>query len=261
VSLSEVGAPPASTPPSLTPLPASLGDEHPRDPQRAMPIVFRLECYQIKVPIGTVSQNDAIWKRINEQCVDVPTYDLLHRNGIRVGTAPYSEWPRINEALRQQPVAATNVATVGDEMKNIPLEMKRDVPFQTIFCFDSQNTPCGRTFDRSDNFLNLSFQRVPRKPGHVRLAIAPVVRSERKRLEYTVLNDELEFAMKRPETFYLNLVVDVPVGQFLILAPSNEATWPSSVGHAFLINEGAAEQFEQVIVIAAQPLIDVPRKK
>ena len=45
------------------------------------------------------------------------------------------------------------------------------------FHFDADNSAVGRTFDRCENLINLSFQKIPRKPGHVRLALAPVVRS------------------------------------------------------------------------------------
>jgi hypothetical protein len=237
------------------------GPHDPRDPPPSPHIVFKLEVYQLKVPVGSVSRNDALWKRINEQCIDVATYDLLYKNGIRAGTAPWEEWPFVREVIGQNVGTAAKLATIGDQMENIPLEMKKDVPFQTIFCFDETNTPVGKTFPRSENVINLSFQKVPRRPGHVRLALAPLVRAERKRLEYTVLNDALEFTLKQPETYYMNLIVDVPVGSFLIVSPSPEASWPSTVGHAFLINDAAAEQFETVLVIAAQPLIDEPSHK
>jgi hypothetical protein len=135
------------------------------------------------------------------------------------------------------------------------------VPYQTIFQFDRQNQAVGRTFDRSDNYLNLSFQKVPRRPGDVRFALAPVVKSQRKRIEYSVLNDEMEIDLKSAQALYTNLIVDVPAEHFVIVAPSAEASWPSSLGHAFLVSDNAAEQTEQVLILVAQPLIDDPSRR
>src|SRR4051794_33488080 len=71
----------------------------PHDAQPALPILFRVECYQLKVPVGAVSKNAALWKRMNEQCVDVATSDLLCKNGFRVGIAPFSEWSYVKDLL------------------------------------------------------------------------------------------------------------------------------------------------------------------
>src|SRR4051812_32484289 len=61
VTLSQSGG----APNSAAPPPA------PGAPPPAPRIVFKLEVYQLKVPVGAVSRNDALWKRINEQCIDV----------------------------------------------------------------------------------------------------------------------------------------------------------------------------------------------
>ena len=50
--------------------------------------VYAINVYRLRVPIGTVSGNADFWKRIDEQVVDPATYDLLFKNGVRVGAAP-----------------------------------------------------------------------------------------------------------------------------------------------------------------------------
>src|SRR3954452_7706182 len=84
----------------------------PRDPAPAPRIVFKLEVYQLKVPVGSVSRNDALWKRINEQCIDVGTYDLLFKNGIRAGTAPWEEWRGVREMIGGNVGSGTKLATI-----------------------------------------------------------------------------------------------------------------------------------------------------
>src|SRR5436190_8736987 len=56
----------------------------PRDAQPTVPLVFQLVCYQLTVPVGTVSRNENFWKRIDETALDPARYDLLRRNGMRL---------------------------------------------------------------------------------------------------------------------------------------------------------------------------------
>src|SRR4051812_27224452 len=93
----------------------------PRDPQPKVPLVYRLEAYVISVPFGTVSRNETFWKRINEQCVDVATYDVLYKNGLRIGQAPYQEWEYIRGLIAQHPGTASKMATIGGDAKNVEL--------------------------------------------------------------------------------------------------------------------------------------------
>jgi hypothetical protein len=75
------------------------------------------------------------------------------------------------------------------------------------------------------------------------------VRSLRKRFEVTN-NKEREIRYVYPEHLYdLNLQVDVPLGQFLIIAPSPEVKWKTSLGATFLVDDGAAERVEQVLLL------------
>ena len=52
---------------------------------------------------GTISRNDAFWKRIDEHCVDVATVENLAKNGFRVGLAPLTEWEHLNSLIQQNP--------------------------------------------------------------------------------------------------------------------------------------------------------------
>jgi hypothetical protein len=43
--------------------------------------------------------------------------------------------------------------------------------------------------------------------------------------------------------------VDVPVEAFFVVAPSGEATWPTSVGNNFFVSNGTAERMETVLLM------------
>lgn len=235
------------------------GTSTPQDAQPSIPLTFRLEVYQITVPFGAVSRNDSFWNRINEDCLDVSTYDLLLRNGLRVGSASYDEWPYIKDLLTEHPGTMSTAATVAPEARNIELEMQMNVPSQRIFYYDEGNQLKGRSFDRSENIINLSYQRAPRKLGAVRISLAPMVRSLQKRIQYTEMNNEVEIEYKVPVSFYLNITTDLAMNSFLVVAPSDEARWETSLGNRFLIKDSPAERQEQVLVIVARPFrTDVP---
>jgi hypothetical protein len=226
----------------------------PRDPAPNVPIVFRLEVYLVNVPVGTVSGNDTFWKRLDELCVDVPIADLLHKNGLRVGRARAQEWPSLKKMIEDHPGSVSRLETVGAEMKNIEMPMREGVQGQAVFYIGTDGKSGGNRYDRCDNVLNIAFCRAPRSLGDIRLAIAPVVRLTKKRLEFTPLNNEQEIEFKTSEAIYQNLIVDIPQDNFLIVGPNADAARDvTSLGNRFFMKESPAEQTEQVLVIAARP--------
>lgn len=225
---------------------ASKGREEDARPAQTR---LRMELYHLRLPHRMVSYNDAFWARVDENAVDVATYDLLFKNGVRVGTAPIAEYDYFRDLMSEHPVVTRKDEFIGREARDIELEVRKEIQTQNIFYLDSSNTNQGRTYDNCVNLITASFQAAPRKAGCVRVAMCPVVKSTRKRLEYTPSNAEREISYISPERIYdLNLVVDIPPDHFLIIAPSNEATWPTSIGNSFLVHDGPAERYEDVLI-------------
>jgi hypothetical protein len=226
----------------------------PLDAKPELPVFVRLEVWHLLVPYGTISRNEAFWKRINEQCVDVATYDLLYKNGIRVGEAPQAEWNFFRQIIEEHPAISQRSLFAGPEGNGIELQMRDSMPWQELFFYDGSNLLSGRTYDHSENLMTMRFHPTPRKLGWVRVALCPVVRATRKRLEFTTRNDEREVVYTAPERLYeCNLRADIPLGSFLIIAPSEAARRRTSIGHAFLTRDGEAERYEQVLIIAPRP--------
>ena len=216
-----------------------------------IPTAIHLDIYQLSVPYGTISRNEKFWKRIDENCVDVTTYDTLFKNGVRLGLAPTAEWEHFKNIMEDHPAVTRMNSLVSMEGKTVELPMQKQVQRQHIFYIDPAGAMHGRTYDASENFMAMVLQPAPRKTDTVRLTMCPVVRATRKRLEYSVLNrEEPEVTYTRPERLYdLNLRVDVPLDRFFVVAPSGEATWPTSIGNKFFVSEGAAERMESVVLI------------
>lgn len=222
----------------------------PKDPSPPIQLATRFEIYDIVMPAGAVSRSEMFWKIVDEEQVDPGTYDVLRRNGVRVGVAPVSDWPSLREQIAHLPITTQVTQVTGREVANIELPMKRDVVSQSIFVFQPNGTLVGRTFDRSDNILALSFQQTPRKAGQLRLAMSPLVRSTRRQLTYTPLGAEGEFTYVQAErALDVNLRVEIPLDHLLIVAPSEEARTTSSLGYAFLSADTPAEKLERMLVM------------
>src|SRR5687768_11023811 len=170
-----------------------------KDPIAIFRPQVNLTVFRLTVPMGTVSRNEDFWKRVDEQAVDVLSYDVLYKNGIRVGRAPLSDLEAITTVLGRTTVQArpTIYATAG--AKNVELPMKRDVPSQVIYDFDAQNVMTVRSYEGSDNVFCLDFSPTPRRPGDVRVVLCPMVRTLRKRLVATGDIETMEIEYVSPE--------------------------------------------------------------
>src|SRR5262249_10652367 len=95
-----------------------------------------------------------------------------------------------------------------------------------------------------------TFQPAPRHASAMRVVLCPTVRSTEKRLQYTPNNNEMEITYAAPQRIYdLNLRTDVPLENFLIIAPSGDATRRTSIGNSFFMTAGRAERLENVLLI------------
>ncbi|HWP41554.1 MAG TPA: hypothetical protein VNL70_11550 [Tepidisphaeraceae bacterium] len=217
------------------------------------PLRFNVELFVLSVPHGAISGNEQFWKHIDEQVFDVPTAELLDKNGIRVGVVGIDQIEQLARFLDEAtPAQRLNIA--GPEARDAEVVMNADLPEQVIFHFDERNVAVGRSYDRCENVINLSFQPAPRKPGCLRLKLCPMVRTTRKRVQFTRLNDAYELQFISPETLYeLNFRVDLPRDRFLVVAPSHSAILrPTSVGGCFLLRNTPTERLEQVLIVIPQ---------
>jgi len=233
----------------------------PSDP----PVIFRptvnLSIYHLRVPLGTVSGSDEFWKRVDEHAVDITTYDVLYKNGIRVGRAPFSELDSFLKILDRNPMQTLPTVFVASGAKTIELPMKKAALDQVLYDFDLTNTLTVRSFEECDNIFCVEFSPTPRKAGDVRVSLCPMVRTLRKRLVAVGDLDTQEVEYKSPEKYFqLNLRTDIPLDGFLILGPSPEAKSTMSLGHAFFMLGGATEQQEDVLLILPQAMKPRPDK-
>ncbi|HMO25365.1 MAG TPA: hypothetical protein PKB10_03780 [Tepidisphaeraceae bacterium] len=218
----------------------------PRDARPSPTMYYQLIVFQLTAPIGEISENAELWKPIDEQIVSPATYDLLWKNGIRVGTAPVSRLVELERYLD-----SPRSSTVGYDAKFLELFRVPDIAMQNVFYLDRNNTLHGRSFDRSDNVLYLSFQTAPRRPGHVQISLSPAVQTYRRRLEFSEVSGraDREIRFFSPQVFYdVNLRVDLPVDHCLLVAPSRESMFATSLGRLFFTIDTPTERLERAYV-------------
>ena len=213
-----------------------------------------LDVYHLTLPLGAVSRSEEFWKRVDEQGVDIGTYDLLQKNGFRVGLAPAAEWGYFKAILEQYPAVTRQTTVTAGDSGSLELEMKKGIDSQYLFYLSDDNVLRGRSYDRCENLLSVTFQAAPRKAGQVRVTMCPVVRTTRGEFQISVTNAEREYEYVKPERLYdLNLCCDVPLNGFLVVAPSTMAKWSATLGNAFLVDGGAAERFEHLLLMVPRP--------
>jgi hypothetical protein len=241
------GPPPAKAQGKLTTRPADITAILRPGPHSA---VVHLDVYQMSVPRGAVSRSDEFWKHVEEGQIDPATYDLLLKNGVRVGIARDSDWADyfrdIFDRNNAKSIPGSILATGAGSLE---LPMKKNVRSQDIIYLDDRNELYGRTYEKCENLLGVSFWPEKRQLGALHITLAPVVRATRSHPEFTVRNEERVLVEVRPEFLYdLNLTTTIPPDSFLVVAPSLEGRWPTSLGSTFLTTDDETEQKEQVLV-------------
>ncbi len=221
----------------------------PTSPQHG-PYVVQLDIYQLEVPFGALSRDDEFWKRVDETQINPADYDVLVKNGVRVGIAQDEDWNYFKSLIEKHKAAGIHgTATPAMEGK-MEIPLRSGVDYQDLFYFDDNNILYGRTFEKCDNVLAIDFRALLAKPGFARVRVCPLIRGLRKHFEVTVLNEEREIALVRPEQIIdLQLATDIAPGHFLILGPSRTARWPTSLGRTFLVKPGHAGLNEVILLL------------
>lgn len=220
--------------------------------RRQIPVAILLDVYQLTVPAQAISQNDEFWKRVDETRVDVGVHDLLDKNGIRIGLGRDPDWPYFKGLLGKYPSSRMSQGRtpIGKE-GYVELPMRSGIPEQTIFGLDDQGQLWGRSFERCDDLLAVSFIASTHHPGEVMVKVCPLVRGLRRYYRaLATTNEETQIEMVHPEHLYnMRLEAVIPINDFLIIAPSKQAKLSTSMGQTFLMVEGKAEPIERVLVI------------
>jgi hypothetical protein len=212
-----------------------------------------VQVFALELPRGRVSSNMELWRRIDEQAVLPGVYDVLWANGVRVGAAPLSELEHIRRTLEIDSAQRIDILGrgLGRQAKEFPVES--EIAEKTLFWFDAAKRHHGRTFQRCETLMSIAFEPSPGRTDAVRISMTPVVRAREARLVVTSTGDDYEISqVKDTNLLDLNLQADVPLGQFLIVSPSDQMRWETSLGRQYFCYERDGELFERVYILIPQ---------
>jgi hypothetical protein len=210
------------------------------------PIIYRLQ-----VPFGANSRDDAFWKLVDEDVVDVPTGRRLNLNGIRTGRGKVADWPQFLKILTKESANKIGQAQIlaqsayGDAKYPMTDTMSEEL----VLIFDEHGLTM-RSFDDCINEFSMAFAWAPRKPRTIRVTICPVVIATKTRADYAMNNNPPPERVLNRENFYdLNLCSDIAPGEFLVMGTSRETEDQNRVGSRFLTQDGPNERFEELLII------------
>ncbi|MGD1278410.1 MAG: hypothetical protein ABR964_14450 [Tepidisphaeraceae bacterium] len=224
------------------PAPAAAPDQNP---------LISVIMDKFQVPYGAISQNEAFWKWVDEDALDVPTYELLRRNGLRIGRARVADWQHFREILIDR--EGTHVDTTGfvalSGNNDITINLTDEMPEQLLFVVNEHGVT-GRMYDWCQNRLSFAFAWARHKRQTVRLSLCPVVAVQRKRFDYSLADRPPENVFVSEEYLYdLRFAADIAPGEFLVIGPSPQAADPNRVGNRFLVHDGKRDRYEQLLIL------------
>jgi hypothetical protein len=227
----------------------------PTTPGKFQQVIF-VNMYEFTVPYGTISHDPTFWKDVDETALDLTTYDLLLRNGIRVGRAPLGAWTNLALAIdREVTMYRTHRFTTFSGGDSLSVPMSPEMDDQLLFTLTSHGM-AGRWYDFCQNRFDFSFQWERHVEDTVRVNICPLVVVHRMRWDYFLADTPEERRLVQDDYLWdLAIKADLTRNDFLVIAPSPEAQDPYRVGNKFLTNDGSTYRTEQILILARSPLI------
>ncbi len=209
----------------------------------------------VQVPRVARPRVEGVWSHIREDLVDADTALRLRRNGLRVGLGRTEWWDAIQAALDSVPgVRSSEIPAVRlPPGYPLALELDREPHEQTLFYVGEDLVLSGESWPESRNVLRLSYSLERLRSTRVRVAVVPEVRQAQRGWKW--LHTDAGLA-RLPDfggrSFAAAAVTaDLGDGDFLVIAPSEDAELYGLVGGAFLTRQEDGERFDSYVFIRA----------
>ena len=222
--------------------------QEPKDAQPSVPLRYSVELWETLMPRGSVSADEAFWKRVDE--ATTPEAQQLLKNGIRVGELPMAELGAFRKMTEDR--GGRRLTYNGVTGRQVEISIGKNVVDQTVFYHNRDDALIGRTWDRCENLFYFSFETTPRNPDRVRIAFTPAVRSNEKRLTYAAQPGKADREVKtvvEQSNYDVSVGADLRLDRLMVIAPSPAAASAQTIGGTFLIDNTPAQQRERVILV------------
>jgi len=250
-----------SPPKIVSPAPPIVSDDAaPPAPDAGAPQtttgVITCQMYQLQMPFGANSRDDAFWKLVDEDVVDVPTGILMNNNGLRVGRARVADWPAFLKILERESAIKIAEHRIAAEpgVEDARLDMSEELPEELLYIYDEHGLTM-RSFDDCQNRMSLAFQWAPRKPLTIRVTVCPLVVAWRTRFDYALSDEPPPARYLQRENFYdLHFCADISPGEFLVVGTSTATRDPNRIGSRFLTRDGPNQRYEELLILVGKPV-------
>jgi len=212
--------------------------------------------YQLQMPFGANSRDNAFWKLVDEDVVDVPTSRLMNNNGFRVGRGRVADWPEFFRILQRESAIKTaeHRITAQPAVEDARLDMSEEMPEELLYIYDEHGLTM-RSFEDCQNRMSLAFQWAPRKPMTMRVTICPYIVAWQTRFDYSLADDPPPTKYLQRNNFYdLHFCSDISPGEFLVVGTSIATEDVNRIGSRFLTRDGPNQRYEEVLILVGKPV-------
>jgi hypothetical protein len=214
-----------------------------------------LKVLHVQVPHRDRNVADVVWDYLREDALDGGTRLRLRQNGVRVGVGNAEWWGAVQQALDGIEGTRSLVTSPVRLPPGYPLSLELDEGprEQHLFFMASDGVLTGESWPQSRNVLRVSYEVNVEHPEHVRLMVVPEVRQHLEGWRW-VRN---EAGLTREPNVngrafgVVGFLADLRPGEFLLVAPGEQAEVYGLVGNAFLSREEQGCRYDSYVFLRA----------
>jgi hypothetical protein len=253
------GCPPVDPGQSLPPLAMPGAGPGGNDSQQYL-FALLVKVTSIEVPVGTASGSEEIWSYLDEERTKAFHSATLGRNGMRVGLADAASWPdlaRILMKMTGRKLSEESYTAIPGQP--FPIELRSNLPAQTIFTSYSDRTLSGSDYPPGDNLLTLNITLDENDSSRMIITALPQIRSTQRSTDIVRQDSGFTFA-EHPVTYsFIPAMFQFAMKDkdIVVIGPGAESRRPTSIGYHFLLQDKQNVPCETVLVLAIN-LVKVP---
>lgn len=206
--------------------------------------------FQIRLPIGIFSDNKKVWKLLHNGTNSPATIALLRANGMRAGQAAIPVWHKIYKLINVSGGTTSTTLCQTTGLSKVQIAVRRNIRRELLLYHDATGRAILRSYRDCDNVFILAMH------------INPNTRSTVVQLEPAVNLGTVSFHRGRhslglvggshPQLHAfarLQVIADIPPGDFLVVSPIHTLRQPFSIGPEFLSQSARIPPRETILVM------------
>jgi hypothetical protein len=223
-------------------------------------LVLQVKVTSIEVPVGTASGSEEIWSYLDEERTKAFHSATLGRNGMRVGLADSASWQDLARILTKMTGhKLSEEAYTAVPGQPFPIELRSNLPAQTIFTSYSDRTLSGSDYPPGDNLLTLNITLDENDSSRMIVTALPQIRSTQRSTD--IVRQESGFVFSEHPIMYnfspAMFQFAMKDKDIVVIGPGAESRRPTSIGYHFLLQEKQNMPCETVLVLCIN-LFKVP---